>query len=85
MVWLGRVSHSVYILHFTAIGFINPAMAGFSPFIIFPITVVASTAAASLTYLAIERPFMALGERLGKKLEARGSAMLPATEGSRGG
>jgi peptidoglycan/LPS O-acetylase OafA/YrhL len=48
-VWLGRVSYSVYILHFTAIGFINPAMAGFSPFIVFPITVVASTAAASLT------------------------------------
>jgi peptidoglycan/LPS O-acetylase OafA/YrhL len=85
MVWLGRVSYSVYVLHFTAIGFISPAMAGFSPFIVFPITVVASTAAASLTYLAIERPFMALGERLGKKLEARGSAMLPATEGSRGG
>jgi hypothetical protein len=84
MVWLGRVSHSVYILHFTAIGFINPAMAGFSPFIIFPIR--RGFDGGGKPDLSRHRTALhGAGRTAWEKTRSRGSAMLPATEGSRGG
>jgi peptidoglycan/LPS O-acetylase OafA/YrhL len=67
-VWLGRISFSVYLLHFpiiTAADKFYPAKsgAGWQQSWRFMAVVGAILAISSLTYIAIERPFQWLGQR----------------------
>lgn len=83
--YLGLVSYSVYLLHFTVVDIVSfqllrTGLTGLPLFIIaLVLTVAISTAVASVTYAFIERPGIALGARIVRRIEgSRTVALQPA-------
>lgn len=79
LLWLGRVSYSLYLLHGYVWAVIPP---GDYPLIRMLLGVAASIAVASVTYLGIERPALALNRRLSRREEQPriAPAVMPATQ-----
>ncbi|HXI57627.1 MAG TPA: acyltransferase [Polyangia bacterium] len=67
LVWLGRLSYSLYLWHMPIFGFIKPGSLGISPTTARIARLVFAFAAAIGSYLLIERPFLRLKTRLSPK------------------
>jgi peptidoglycan/LPS O-acetylase OafA/YrhL len=84
---IGRISFSMYILHFALFapvfaiarmlaGAIDPSSGGtFLLAVYYPLLVVATAACAAVTHTAIERPGMRLGRRVIARLQRHGAAL----------
>lgn len=70
--YVGRVSYSVYIVHFAVIEVVRRGFAHSVAlqWLAFPITLAASIAIAGLTYRHIEQPMIALGKRVTGRVSA---------------
>lgn len=62
--WLGTISYSAYFLHFLIIAALAPF--GFSFVSLFALTMFLVCIASSITYLAIERPMINVGNRVSR-------------------
>ncbi|MET9490361.1 acyltransferase [Nocardia sp. NPDC006630] len=75
LLFLGRISYSLYFVHALAINFLPKcpvSVAGIAaPWLTFCLWVFGSIALATLTYHKVEKPFLDLGHRLIAKLDAR--------------
>lgn len=84
MTYLGRVSFSVYIVHFAVIAAAAP-LARMSPIgglAFYPMVLGVSVAIASLTWRFIETPMIHLGRRVSQRMAGKGEA--PARLGAQG-
>ena len=79
LLWLGRISYSVYVCHFLVLYAVIGLLLGLWPDIpklwfalaLITLTVGGTLAVATLTFRVIEQPGMALGQVLARKLEER--------------
>lgn len=74
IIWIGKVSFSGYLWHLALIHFVPANFSKLSPmanFIWFYVALTSLTvAASSVTYIAVEKPFIALGNSLLRRLQA---------------
>lgn len=70
--WLGKVSYSLYLLHFPIVVLLFRNLLGEAPFaMIAGLAIACSLAAAALFYWAVEEPFMAIGRRASTRLRQK--------------
>lgn len=71
LVWCGRISYSLYLIHPLVLDFVRPA------WLPWPVALGATVAAAAITYELVERPGIALGSALERRwLPFRASGMV---------
>jgi peptidoglycan/LPS O-acetylase OafA/YrhL len=74
IIWVGKISFSGYLWHLALIHAVPANFSRLSPmanFVWFYLALTALTvAASSVTYIAVEKPFIALGNRLLRRLQA---------------
>lgn len=76
LVWCGRISYSLYLIHPLVLDFVHPAW--LPP----PVALGATVAAAAMTYYLVERSGIDLGSALERRwLPVRAPGMIPQERG----
>jgi peptidoglycan/LPS O-acetylase OafA/YrhL len=81
LVWIGRLSYSLYLWHLPIYGFVKAERLGLSRVSVIVLKLILSFVAAIASYYAIERPFLRLKRRLSGPTSDRGRARRDGSAG----
>jgi peptidoglycan/LPS O-acetylase OafA/YrhL len=67
LVWIGRLSYSLYLWHYPIYGFVKGERLGLDRNVVIVLRLVLAFVAATGSYYLVERPFLSLKKRLGTR------------------